>query len=680
VIKRKTSIKLSENNVLILKENKIIVLTLSQINNSNNTHHIIMVRKIKNYLLFFLLFIPICSTQAKIKCGKPDNTILIICSYNPDTRTTAETLSDFMREYSTIGGKYNIAVESMNCRNLPESKQWRSRMTEILNKYCDGTSQPALVVLLGVEASSTFLSLDEDIVHKLPVLLGMRNRNVIMLPPANVNINKWEPESYDILNDFKNYNIVGGTIYHYDVEKNIKLIKSLYPKTRTIAFLSDNTFGGLTMQAYVKEQMKRHPEYQLQLIDGRKLSFIKVNEMVSKMPVSTTVLLGTWRIDCSDNYVLGSTTHMLCATNRKLHVFTMSSVGMDSWAIGGYSPDYRNVGKELADDSYSYLKTRRKPGVTVLNGIYQFDYNRLKDFHIDPSRLPADSHLINEPPSFYHQNEHLVIGISIFIIVLIICLFVAFYYIVHMNRMKRILLVQSEELTYAKEQAEEASRMKSSFLANMSHEIRTPLNAIVGFSNVITDPNMEVSEEERRSFGEIIQQNSLLLLHLINDILDLSSIESGRLAMQLGNCDIIALCSSVISTTESLHRTKAVFQFEPPVDSFILNTDEQRLSQVLINLLTNASKFTEEGYIRLAIQIDEARKIVQFSVTDTGCGIPADKVEAVFERFEKLNNFAQGTGLGLAISRMIVDGLGGRIWVDPTYKEGARFIFTHPIK
>jgi signal transduction histidine kinase len=636
-----------------------------------------MIGHLKNYILFLLLLIPMCSIQAQKNCSKPDNTILIISSYNPDTRTTAETLSEFMREYSLIGGKKNVAVESMNCRNLPESKQWRSRMTEILKKYSNGTSQPALVILLGVEASSAFLSLDNDFVHKQPIMFGMRNCNVILLPPHDVNIRDWNPEPLNLLKNFKNFNIAGGIIYRYDVEKNIKLIRHLYPQTRTVAFLSDNTFGGLAMQTYVKKEMKRFADINLQLIDGRKLSFIKVNDMVSKIPDSTAVLVGTWRIDCSDNYVLGSTTHMLCATNPRLHVFSMSSVGLDSWAIGGYSPDYHNIGKELADDCDAFLKSHHNLEVKILDGMYQFDYNRLKYFNIDPSRLPTDSHFINEPPSFYQQNEHLVIGISIFIIFLIICLCIAFYYIVHMNRMKRILLTQSKELKQAKEEAEEASRMKTSFLANMSHEIRTPLNAIVGFSNVITDTSMEITEEERRNFGDIIQQNSLLLLHLINDILDLSSIESGRLAMQLGNCEVIALCRSVISTTESLHRTSAVFQFEPPVETFYLRTDEQRLSQVLINLLTNASKFTKEGFIRLSIDIDETNNIVQFSVTDTGCGIPTDKMEAVFERFEKLNNFAQGTGLGLAISRMIVEKLGGRIWVDTTYKEGARFIFTH---
>ena len=116
------------------------------------------------------------------------------------------------------------------------------------------------------------------------------------------------------------------------------------------------------------------------------------------------------------------------------------------------------------------------------------------------------------------------------------------------------------------------------------------------------------------------------------------------------------------------------------VDSLILNTDEQRLKQVLINLLTNASKFTPSGIICLSIQIKEERNEVEFSVTDTGCGIPVEKAEKVFARFEKLNEHAQGTGLGLSICKINVENLGGKIWVDTSYTNGARFVFTHPLK
>ena len=133
-LNRKHRQKKSKNNVGIIKKWNINVNFVAD-KNCNNTHHVIMVRNLTNCFLFFLLFITISSAQAQTKCCKPDNTILIISSYNPDTRTTAETLSEFIREYSTIGGTYNVAIESMNCRNLPESKQWRSRMTDILKKY-----------------------------------------------------------------------------------------------------------------------------------------------------------------------------------------------------------------------------------------------------------------------------------------------------------------------------------------------------------------------------------------------------------------------------------------------------------------------------------------------------------------------------------------------------------------
>ena len=122
-----------------------------------------------------------------------------------------------------------------------------------------------------------------------------------------------------------------------------------------------------------------------------------------------------------------------------------------------------------------------------------------------------------------------------------------------------------------------------------------------------------------------------------------------------------------------------MFQFETPVESLVIKTDVQRLQQVLINLLSNAAKFTPAGSIKLSFFIDKQNNQLQFSVTDTGCGIPADKCDKVFERFEKLNEYSQGTGLGLAISRLIVEKLGGKIWVDKNYAEGARFVFTHPL-
>nr|WP_237040512.1 HAMP domain-containing sensor histidine kinase [Phocaeicola faecalis] len=169
------------------------------------------------------------------------------------------------------------------------------------------------------------------------------------------------------------------------------------------------------------------------------------------------------------------------------------------------------------------------------------------------------------------------------------------------------------------------------------------------------------------------------MLHLINDILDISRMESGRIKFVEEECDVVELCQTALTTAEYARRTQAMFQFETPVASLILKTDAQRLKQVLINLLSNAAKFTPSGSIRLAIKINKENNCLEFSVTDTGCGIPVNKSERVFERFEKLNEYSQGTGLGLSICKLIVENLGGKIWVDKNYREGARFVFTHPL-
>ena len=233
------------------------------------------------------------------------------------------------------------------------------------------------------------------------------------------------------------------------------------------------------------------------------------------------------------------------------------------------------------------------------------------------------------------------------------------------------------ELFEAKVKAEQSDQLKTAFLANMSHEIRTPLNAIVGFSALLGDES--ISEEDRNVYMGIVNQNSDLLLTLIGDILDISRLETGKISFTLHPENIVAICQQVISTTAHGRKKDVECVFNPPVESFILKTDSQRLSQVLINLLTNASKFTEKGTIALAFEIQKEQRRILFSVSDTGCGIPRERQERVFNRFEKLNEFKQGTGLGLAICKQIVLRFGGNIWIDPEYTEGARFVFSHPI-
>ena len=626
-------------------------------------------------LVLLLPVVALCPVKAETT---PEGPILIVTSYNPETRSISDNLSAFMDEYRQRGGKYTPIIESMNCKNLSEAYLWKSRMASILGKY-KGKNRPSLVILLGQEAWSAYISQDTEIAKKTPSICGMVSVNGLVLPDDSIDTRVWEPESKNIYTDFGDYNIVAGYVYEYDVDKNIELMRRFYPDMRRVAFISDNTYGGLSMQALVKKEMEKYPDLETIWLDGRTETFMEVSERMRRLPQNTCVLLGTWRVDCTESYVIGNTTYMLRDANPTLPVFTIASVGLGHWALGGYTPEYHAVGKNIGAVTYDFLDKGDREGVDLVTipGNYTFDIKRLHEFKLDSLNLPQGAVLVNKTPSLYEQYKYWVIGVVSAFMFLIACFLIAIYYIIRINHLKHHLEVSGEELLVAKEKAEESNRLKTAFLANMSHEIRTPLNAIVGFSSVLVSDDS--SPAEKAQYCDIIQKNSDLLLHLINNILDISRMESGKIKFVWEECDVVELCQTALSTAEYGRKTSALFLFETPVASLVIKTDAQRLKQVLINLLSNAAKFTPSGSIKLAIAIDKQHQQLELSVSDTGCGIPSDKSDRVFERFEKLNEYSQGTGLGLAISRLIVENLGGKIWVDKDYTEGARFVFTHPL-
>lgn len=626
-------------------------------------------------LVLLLPVVALCPVKAETTLEGP---ILIVTSYNPETRSISDNLSAFMDEYRQRGGKYTPIIESMNCKNLSEAYLWKSRMASILGKY-KGKNRPSLVILLGQEAWSAYISQDTEIAKKTPSICGMVSVNGLVLPDDSIDTRVWEPESKNIYTDFGDYNIVAGYVYEYDVDKNIELMRRFYPDMRRVAFISDNTYGRLSMQALVKKEMEKYPDLETIWLDGRTETFMEVSERMRRLPQNTCVLLGTWRVDCTESYVIGNTTYMLRDANPTLPVFTIASVGLGHWALGGYTPEYHAVGKNIGAVTYDFLDKGDREGVDLVTipGNYTFDIKRLHEFKLDSLNLPQGAVLVNKTPSLYEQYKYWVIGVVSAFMFLIACFLIAIYYIIRINHLKHHLEVSGEELLVAKEKAEESNRLKTAFLANMSHEIRTPLNAIVGFSSVLVSDDS--SPAEKAQYCDIIQKNSDLLLHLINDILDISRMESGKIKFVWEECDVVELCQTALSTAEYGRKTSALFLFETPVASLVIKTDAQRLKQVLINLLSNAAKFTPSGSIKLAIAIDKQHQQLELSVSDTGCGIPSDKSDRVFERFEKLNEYSQGTGLGLAISRLIVENLGGKIWVDKDYTEGARFVFTHPL-
>lgn len=230
-----------------------------------------------------------------------------------------------------------------------------------------------------------------------------------------------------------------------------------------------------------------------------------------------------------------------------------------------------------------------------------------------------------------------------------------------------------QALIEAKQRAEESDRLKSAFLANVSHEIRTPLNAIVGFSEVIAHTE---SECEREEYLDIVKANSNLLLHLINDILDLSRIESGKMEFIDENIQMDELCEELRQMHQMRIKNDVKIIFERPAASLTIVSDSHRLRQLYSNLISNAIKYTEKGAITFGYKLKG--DMMEGYVRDSGSGIPAEKLNNVFGRFEKLDLLKQGFGLGLSICKSILDKMGGEIWVESELGVGSCFYFLIP--
>ena len=311
------------------------------------------------------------------------------------------------------------------------------------------------------------------------------------------------------------------------------------------------------------------------------------------------------------------------------------------------------------DKVFSYIKT-------------SFEKNYPKEIDRLCTRFQADQ--------LAYQNERdRIVSMRFYLAGIIVSvLFLIFLLVLGWKKIFRLKHSQMRQEAM-KEKAVQAIQRKNMFLSNMSHEVRTPLNAIVGFSAVLTDEDESFDDESRREFSEIIKVNSFQLLKLINDILDFSDFENDNITFNIRTHDAVKLCNEVVETVMASRKLEVEMRFDTDLSVLMLDTDDARLRQVLINLLVNAAKFTEQGSIVLELKMADADTAL-CSVTDTGCGIPPEKQHLIFERFEKLNDFVQGSGLGLSICQLIVKYMNGKLWVDSGYTRGARFCFTHPLK
>ncbi len=634
-----------------------------------------------HYLLYGLLAVLFTVAPGRMAAALPSDgrgTILIVSSYNPDTRRMSSFISEFEQRIVSSDVPCDIYVENLECRGVDDAPIWMEQTESVIRRY-ESTGLRA-IILLGQEAWASFVSLGvypDDV----QIFGCFASVNGVLLPPPSDLEDKrqWMPESVDFMQEMDTLNCAGGLLNRYDVARNIGLITSLYPEVENIAFVSDNTYGGISLQALMRKEMEHYPDLNLILLDSR-MGEQEIKEAYAGLPTKSAVLIGTWRVGRQGQYLMQRSLNELVHANPTLPVFSIAGTGIGDVAIGGYVPEYDNGAKVIADQIIAAYHSGNigNAHFHATDGTYLFDARKLKEFKIPEYALPKGSVVEDTLAAKLSKYTHYISLLSAALVLLGVLIAFLVWLFIRTRRLTLALEKREGELVVARERAEESDRLKSAFLANMSHEIRTPLNAIVGFSSLLGSE--ELSHEERVEYSSIVINNSDMLLTLLNDILDISSLECGKTRFNYSEEDIVEICRHVMLTTAHTRQEGVEGIFDPPCESFMLVTDAHRLSQILINLLTNASKFTEKGSIRLAFEVRPEENRVYFSVTDTGRGIPEGKHEAVFNRFEKLKgNLKMGTGLGLAICRQTVSIFGGRIWVDTDYRTGARFVFTHPL-
>lgn len=629
---------------------------------------------IKKILLIVLALLPILAKAQEVKEIKPA-VYLIITSYNPDTQRMSDFIMDIESSVIGMDPKADIIIEDLGCKSFSEeSFLWEHQMANVLGKFRG--SHLKAIILLGQEAWAAFLQQD-SIPENVPFFSAFASVNGIELPQDSVGYD-WFPESINTTVKASALGRGGGYLNQYNVIENIRLIKKLYPKTDNIVFVSDNTYGGVSLQALIRKELKGYQGIRLTLLDGRSLTINEADDIMKNLPPNSAVLLGTWRAK-KDGIGLTNTSLMkLGAANPNVPFFTLSSTGFGVVAVGGYVPVYGThadiVSKQISD----YYKGYRD-SVRFITGKceYKFDKAMLEKLGIKESMLPKGSIIVQNEDPRVRQYRTFAIVLSVISFGMLL-LAVTLLVLHSRNKKLRVKLVEHEaELIEAKERAEESDKLKSAFLANMSHEIRTPLNAIVGFSNLLCTEDPD--PEEKLRYNNFISKNSDILLTLISDILDISRLETDQIKFVYQNEDILSICNQVLNTIKHQRKPEIEYVVDPECKSYYLFTDHHRLTQVLLNLTANANKFTEKGSITIKYVVDNQHREVVFSVTDTGCGIPKEKHESVFLRFGKLNEFTQGTGLGLAICSQIVKRFGGKIWIDSEYTSGTRFCFSIPI-
>ena len=459
------------------------------------------------------------------------------------------------------------------------------------------------------------------------------------------------------------------------IRRTVEMILQVQPHLEKLFFIAGENFKSRECQwrweAYMSDF---HPDIDCQTVLSTETStdeLIALLEENRGRNVAAVYCSWTIREDYLEN--ISSRHQTLALIERIVPTYTLNLTDLEKhpYQLGYYCYSFREYVRTVHQRIHDILDfgvqpkqmrfTALQAGVAVLN------YSAFEHFGLDPGRIPEDAVIVNDPPTVWSRYRSFVLW-GVFFLIIITSAVVFF-----------VLSRSIRSMRKARNIAQQASKMKTAFIQNMSHEVRTPLNAIMGFSQLLCLPDDYLTEEERADYLSNIMNNSQMLNMMLSDMISIADIDNGRYIVNKEPVNLNEMGRQAIVSIESRvpPGVKVVRQRGIPDEARFV-TDGMRVQQILVNFLTNACKYTQEGEIIIGNSLTENPGQITFYVADTGPGVPEGMEESIFDRFVKLDDFKQGSGLGLSICRLMAERLGGKVWLDTSYKKGARFVLVIP--
>ena len=623
----------------------------------------------KTIVFFFVL----CTSTCLTALGANGKRILAITPFTPESSwfTSAMPAVD-----SLASSRDDIEVKNLTI------EQWdyadKAGFEELVGKSRDRFQgeRPDLVLLFSPGNYPAIYLLDE-IWPQIPIIVigeldYICEYSYIFEPYADKNAKRTKLSE---LQDTYNITHLQTPVY---VKETIDLMKQFTPNLRKVLYIGGEELTSKELQLQFQQEAKDrnlefmpylapdHPridlEYLLMQTDLTRTGIIYTNWLDRKTLVKTyTSSSGKGVRDMLEDMV-----PHICPYYENTNVD--DALAFVSYDVVAYNKILINMIHKVIDRQ---IPPRNIPHEIIDIQKPVVNYKTLQKFNIDERLIPANAIVANtfnadcERQKRFNQTYILL---SICISSALIITFLTFLYF-HNKRCRKLL--KAEKL-----KAEASDRSKTAFVQNMSHEIRIPLNAIIGFSQVLSLPEGSNTEEEKKQYISYINNNSNMLMMLIDDILNLAEGETGTYQLNITDTSCNQICQSAMISVEYRVPSTVKLKFTSEVDdNYTIKTDGRRVQQIIINFLSNACKHTYVGTIHVHCSLSENPGKVTFSVADTGTGVPSEMAEDIFERFSKLDVLVQGTGLGLNICRTIAERLGGKVQLDKSYTQGARFVF-----